>query len=213
MKIVGLMNEIHIPTHLVKSELVAQDDETDPLVIGGSAIKVGGIQSLEMLIVTIPQKVESDEAVLPIRGSAHVGRVAKAKGERVLLFLVGIGKGGTQLEAVEVAPILGIVIDINRRGVVLETAHWQGLFAETHMPARVELVLQIEEVCVVKQADAPRVGDDTLPEEEGEVMPQVTAQQQVEILAIEAELMVYSRFQRDLVILMEEIVEVGTGLQ
>ena len=90
------------------------------------------------------------------------------------------------MEAVDNAPKVSVVENINRCGIVLKTTDIEGFFAHAYRPTVVETVLDVQEVGIVEKADRAGFGNDALAEEIGDVVADVTANQKVKILAVEA---------------------------
>ena len=112
----------------------------------------------------------------------------------VFLLFVGVGCGYAQLETVNLAPEMGVVIYINRRGIVFKTTYIQGFFTHTDSPLVVETVLQIQEVGVVEKAYRTGFGNDTLAQEIGNVVANIAAEGKVEILPVETVVAVPASF-------------------
>ena len=90
------------------------------------------------------------------------------------------------MEAGERPPIVGVVIDVDGRSVVFVAAHVEGLLAQTQRPIVVEPVLDVEKVGVVEEFGVAFDGDDALADEVGDVVADLTAEQEVEVVAVEA---------------------------
>ena len=82
--------------------------------------------------------------------------------------------------------VVGVVIDIDGRRVIFESTHIDGLLAHAQRPLVVEFILDVEKIGVVKQLRKPLDGDNTLTEEIGNVVADVAAEQEVEVVATEA---------------------------
>ena len=83
----------------------------------------------------------------------YVRRVGKLEDNLVFLLFVGIGCGNAQLEAVNLAPEMGVIINVDRSGIVFKTTYIQGFLTHTDCPLVVEAVLQVKKIGIVEEAD------------------------------------------------------------
>ena len=116
----------------------------------------------------------------------QIGRITHLQGQMMLVVIGVEGDGPRQLETVEVIPIIGEIEHVDRRRIILETTHCQGILAYTRRPILVETVVQIEEVRVVEEGVAAGVSHDALAEIIGKIRGKIAAHMQIKIAALES---------------------------
>ena len=124
----------------------------------------------------------------------YVRRVGELEDNLVFLLFVGIGCGNAQLEAVNLAPEMGVIINVDRSGIVFKTTYIEGFLTHADSPLVIKLVLQVEEIGVVKKTDRSGFGNDTLAQEIGDMIANIAAKGEVEILTVEAVVAVPASF-------------------
>ncbi len=183
----GLADKVYIDVERLVGKHVAQGQIGRFIFAEATAAlfeDAGRVECLEVSEVATPQQVVGEE-VAAVGTVMYVGRVGQLQAQGVVAVIGGVCRRGSQLEAVEVVPIVAVEEHIDGSGIVLVATHGQGILTKTYREVPVGLVVEVEEVGVVEEARAAFVGYDALTEVVAEFVCKVAAHVQVEVSALE----------------------------
>ena len=211
----SMVYKVKIDVPAVVDELVAQSYIVHEFVVGAFE-HVHGVQCVEVAHFSRPEEAIAQQSAAPFLSwckaeggtIVNVWRVGDLCEEHVVAVVAFEGCRASQLETVEIVPVVGAEEHVDGGGIVLETTHCQCVFAETEHPVLVWMVGEVEEVGVVEERDRAVLCNDALAEEVAELVVEVAADDEVKVLAVESEGVADSVVLVDVV-----VVEIGACLE